>query len=243
MGQKKKLVLGHGDKGGVGKSTLISLAIDYALTFGNVCVIEGDATVDDVAARFAGVPGVTGFGVDLSRPDASEEAVIGLFEALEREGLPDTVVINTPAGASATIDRQAEVFTEAARELGYSIHVGWVVGPDENSAALSATSGLCRLADRKIAILNSHYGDPKKFLWTKHEARTAWVESGGLESILPALTDSAMGAVRGNIGRYTDLALPGSGISTITRKYIGDWCRRSFEGPVALLFDDLDGQD
>jgi hypothetical protein len=234
----KKLILGHGDKGGVGKSTLISLCVDFALTRGPVCVIEGDATIDDVAARFAGVAGVTGFGVDLSRPDASEEAVIGVFEALEREGLPDTVIVNTPASASATIDRQAAVFVEAAHELGYSVRVGWVVGPDENSAALSSSSALCRLADHKTAIPNAHYGDPRKFLWERHKARAAWLESGGLEATLPALTDTAMHAVREHMGRYTDLAAPGSGLSTITRKYVLDWCRRSFEGPVAALFTD-----
>ena len=234
----KKLILGHGDKGGVGKSTLIGLCVDHALTRGPVCVIEGDATIDDVAARFVGVAGVTGFGVDLSRPDASEEAVIGVFEALEREGLPDTVIINTPASASATLDRQAAVFMEAAHELGYSVRVGWMVGPDENSAALSSSSALCRLADHKIAILNERFGDPKKFLWARHKARTAWLESGGLEAVLPSLTDTAMGAVREHMGRYTDLAKPGSPLSTITRKYLGDWARRAFEGPVAAIFAD-----
>ena len=234
----KKLILGHGDKGGVGKSTLIGLCVDFALTHGPACVIEGDATIDDVAARFEGVAGITGFGVDLSRPDASEEAVIGVFEALEREGLPDTVIVNTPASASATLDRQAAVFVDAAHEMGYSVRVGWMVGPDENSAALSATSALCRLADRKIAVINERFGDPRKFLWERHKARTAWLESGGLEAALPPLTDTAMSAVREHMGRYTDLARPGSALSTITRKYVADWCRRAFEGPVAQLFAD-----
>ena len=234
----KKLILGHGDKGGGGKSTLISLCVDYALTRGPACVIEGDATIDDVAARFAGVPGVTGFGVDLSRPDASEEAAIGVFDALERAGLPDVVVVNTPASASATLDRQASVFIDAAHELGYSVRIGWMIGPDENSATLSLSSALCGLADRKIAVLNERFGDPKKFLWARHKARTAWLESGGLEAVLPPLTDTAMHAVREHMGRYTDLAKPGSGLSTITRKYVMDWARRAFEGAVAALFSD-----
>lgn len=234
----KKLILGHGDKGGVGKSTLISLCVDFALTHGPVCVVEGDATIDDVAARFGGIDGVMGMGVDLSRPDASEEAVIGVFDALERKGLPDIVVINTPASASATLDKQASVFIDAAHEMGYSVRVGWMVGPDENSAALSASSALCGLADRRIAVLNGRFGDPAKFLWARHKARIAWLESGGLEAILPPLTDSAMHAVRENMGRYTALADPGSPLTTITRKYVGDWCRRAFEGPVAALFAD-----
>jgi hypothetical protein len=238
MDKNKKLILVHGDKGGVGKSTLASLIIDAALeAFGKVAVVEGDEKIDDVSSRFEGVQGVTGFMVDLARPDASEEAVIALFEELEGAGLPDVVVVNTPASASATLDRQAHVLVEAAHDMGYAICVAWMLGPDEPSATLSRESALCRLADRKVAVINERFGDGKRFAWTKHSARQAWTESGGLESVLPCLTDRAITAVQGHPGRYTDLAKPGSPLSTITRKYVGDWCRRSFEGPVALLFE------
>lgn len=240
----KKLVLGHGDKGGVGKSTLISLAVDFALgKYGQVAVVEGDETIDDVARRFEAVPGVTGYMVDLARPDASEEAVIGLFEELERGGLPEVVVINTPASASATLDKQASIFIDAAHDMGYSVRVGWMLGPDENSAALSMQSELCKLADRRIAIINERFGDGKRFVWAKHPARSAWLAAGGLESALPALTDSAVNAVRDHMGRYTVLAAPGpdSPLSTITRRYVGDWARKAFAGPVGMLFAD-DGE-
>ena len=126
---KKKLILVHGDKGGVGKSTLASLIVDAALeAFGKVAVVEGDEKIDDVSSRFAGVQGVTGFMVDLARPDASEEAVIALFEELEGAGLPDLVVVNTPASASATLDRQAAVLVEAAHDMGYSVRMAGVPG-------------------------------------------------------------------------------------------------------------------
>ena len=235
----KKLVLGHGDKGGVGKSTLISLAIDYALgKYGPVAVVEGDETIDDVARRFEGVAGVAGYMVDLARPDRSEEAVMQLFEELERAGLPATVVINTPASASATLDKQAAIFIDAAHDLGYSVRVGWMLGPDENSAALSTQSELCKLADLRVAIINERFGDGKRFAWAKHPARAAWLAEGGRESALPALTDSAMTAVREHPGKYTDLAAPGSALSTIARRYVGDWTRKAFAGPVGMLFAD-----
>jgi len=239
MERKKKLVLVHGDKGGVGKSTLAGLAIDFALTrYGQVAVVEGDEKIDDVSSRFAGVPGVQGFMVDLARPDASEEAVIALFDELESAGLPEVVVVNTPASASATLDRQAAVLVEAAHDMGYAVAVAWMLGPDDSSAALSAESALCRLADVKLAVINCRFGDGKRFSWTRHPARTEWLESGGLESTLPALTDRAITAVQEHPGRYSDLAAPGSALSTITRKYVGEWVRQSYEGPVALLFQD-----
>lgn len=237
----KKLVLGHGDKGGVGKSTLISLAIDYALgKYGPVAVVEGDETIDDVAHRFEGIEQVTGFMVDLSRPDRPEEAVIQLFEELERAGLPDIVVINTPASASATLDKQAHIFVDAAHEMGYSVRVGWMLGPDENSAALSGDSELCKLADLKIAIINERFGDGKRFAWAKHPARAAWLKNGGLESALPMLTDTAVNATREHAGRFTVLAAPGSPLTTISRRYVGDWARKAFDGPISMLFADTE---
>ena len=152
---KKRLILVHGDKGGVGKSTLAGLAIDYAITrYGQVAV-------------------------------------------------------------------------------------AWMLGPDDSSAALSAESALCKMADTKVAVINCRFGDGKRFSWTRHPARTAWLESGGVESSLPALTDRAITAVQSNSGRYSDLAAPGSSLSTITRKYVGEWVRLAHEGPVALLFQDV----
>lgn len=236
---RKKLTIVHGDKGGVGKSTLAAAIADAILEqYGRVAIIEGDEKIDDVAARFAEVPGVKGFTVDLARPDASEEAVIGLFDEIEAGGLPDHVVINTPASASATLDKQAGVLIEAAHDLGYEVCVAWLLGPDESSAALSTESALCRLADRKVAVVNGRFGDGKRFAWTKHPARTAWLESGGLESVLPALTDRAMTAISDQPGRYSTLAGPDSPLSTITRKYVHQWVRAAWDGPVRLLLED-----
>lgn len=239
--KKKKLILVHGDKGGVGKSTLAGLAIDYSITrYGQVAVVEGDEKINDVSSRFTGVQGVQGFMVDLARPDASEESVIALFDELEGAGLPDVVVVNTPASASSTLDRQAKVLVEAAHDMGYEVAVAWMLGPDDSSAALSAESMLCKLADRKVAIVNQRFGDGKRFSWTRHPARQAWKDSGGLESELAALTDRAITAVQERPGRYTDLASPGSALSIITRKYLGDWVRQAHEGPVAMLFQDAE---
>lgn len=239
MSHKKKLILVHGDKGGVGKSTLAGLAIDYAIEhFGHVAVVEGDEKIDDVSSRFVGVPGVRGFMVDLARPDASQEAIIALFDELEGAGLPPVVVINTPASSSATLDRQARILVETAHDMDYAVCVAWMLGPDDSSAALSHESELCKLADTKVAVVNERFGDGKRFSWTKHAARQSWIASSGLESRLACLTDRAITAVQGQPGRYSDLAAPGSPLTTVTRKYVAEWVQQAYEGPVALLFQD-----
>ena len=81
----KKLVIVHGDKGGVGKSTFAGLTVDYFLERTGKCVVvEGDKKIPDVAARFGGVPGVVGKIVDLARPDLSEEAIVALFSEIAK---------------------------------------------------------------------------------------------------------------------------------------------------------------
>lgn len=236
---QKKLIAVHGDKGGIGKSTAAGLGVDYALThYGAAAVVEGDTTIADVARRFGEVQGVQGFVVDLSRSDAPAEAVIGLFEELEKAGLPPVVIINTPASASKTLDAQAEVLVSAAHDMNYSVRVAWLIGPDDDSATLSAASKLCALADRKVAVVNDRFGTANKYPWFRHPARAAWLQSGGLESALPLLTERAALAVKEHMGRYSTLADQGSPLTIITRRYVGDWVRQSFAGPMEMLFAD-----
>ena len=176
----KNILIVHGDKGGIGKSTYAGLAIDYLIQLGegDVIVIEGDKKIDDVSRRYQEVTGVTGMLVDLARPDFSEEAILGLFEEIERVG-GNHIVINLPASGSSTIDAQAEIIMPTVRSLGYEVYVAWLVGADEDSVTLAGESALCREADRKIAVLNEKEGNPEKFPWYQSRGRKEWLESGG----------------------------------------------------------------
>lgn len=81
----KTIMMVHGDKGGVGKSTYASLAADFVLhQFGKVAVVEGDAVAGDVGARFVNCSGASVIYVDLARPDMSEDAVVRLFTLIEQ---------------------------------------------------------------------------------------------------------------------------------------------------------------
>ena len=232
----KILLFIHGDKGGNGKSTLSALATDFAVEqFGKVAVVEGDAKINDVARRFAGVPGVAGYLVDLARQDASEDAAVRLFEELEKSGAAH-VIINTPASASSTLDAQADLILPAARDLGYRIVVGWMIGADEDSARLAGESRLCQEADRRVAVINERFGTLDKLIWNRHPAREAWLASGGLEATLPELTARVADVVRQHPGRISALTRTESGLPVITRTVIKRWVNAAWTGPCAAMF-------
>lgn len=231
------LLIIHGDKGGVGKSVLASLCADFAIEqFGKVAIIEGDSKIQDVARRFANVPEVAGYLVDLARQDASEDAAVMLFEEMESSGAKH-VVINAPASASNTIDAQTDLIIPAARDLGYRVVVAWMIGADEDSARLAGESRLCQAADLRVAVLNERFiGTINKPIWSRHPARETWLASGGLEATLPMLTERVMEIVRETPGRISALAAQEAGLPVITRTVIKRWVNAAWSGPCAMLF-------
>lgn len=233
----KNILIVHGDKGGIGKSTYAGLAIDYLIQLGegDVIVIEGDKKIDDVSRRYQEVTGVTGMLVDLARPDFSEEAILGLFEEIERVG-GNHIVINLPASGSSTIDAQAEIIMPTVRSLGYEVYVSWLVGADEDSVTLAEESALCREADRKIAVLNEKEGNPEKFPWYQSRSRKEWLESGGLEGILPCLTERVAIKARAIPGRYSDLERSPE-LFIVERSSVFRWVRKAWETAVAPLYE------
>ena len=233
----KKLVIVHGDKGGVGKSTFAGLTVDYFLERTGKCVVvEGDKKIPDVAARFGGVPGVVGKIVDLARPDLSEEAIVALFSEIEKIG-GDHVVINLPAGASSTIDAQSEILYPAAHELGFEVCIAWILGSGEDSVRLLCDSKLCEHADRKIASLNSMFGEPQKTIWWDHVARENWLANGGIEGVFPELTDRVIRKVRETQGRYLHLCQH-EDFTIIERQAIKRWIDLSWKQNIVPLIEE-----
>ncbi len=239
----KKLVIVHGDKGGVGKSTFSGLLADYFLQkFGHCVLVEGDRKIPDVARRFEGVEGVDGKLVDLARPDLSEEALVALFNEIENSG--DFVVINLPAGASSTIDAQSAILFPAAEELGFQVAVAWLMGQEEDSIRLLQDSRLCQEAHRAMLLINARHGDPSRSFWWSHPFRQEWRERGGLEAVFPNLTDRVMRKVRETTGRYSDL-MTRPDFTVIERQAIKRWIDHSRRSSLDELvgFPDITSTD
>lgn len=112
---KKAIIFSHGDKGGVGKSTVAATITDLLLAGGKrVAIVEGDVDNADVARRFEKVSSVQIARIRLADFSEHQTAVNALFDFVHGvvEGdTADAIVVNLPASASSTIDREAELLS------------------------------------------------------------------------------------------------------------------------------------
>ena len=238
MSNQKKLFIVHGDKGGIGKSLFATAFAEFLIAmFGAVCVVEGDTTIADVAKRFGSAPEVTGLITNLSREEKADEAAIALFEELEALGdAANLVVVNTPGSASKTLDKNAHLFVPVAHDMGYQIHVAWMVADDLEGIELSLKSALCAQADYKVAVINAAKTSPTSGPWHRSEARKAWLESRGREGVMPVLTDRAMILLRETQRRPFDLVTPEGGQSIVIRQVFKNWLAACAAGPCKTFF-------
>ncbi|MEB8486756.1 MULTISPECIES: hypothetical protein [Acidithiobacillus] len=237
----KKLIISHGDKGGVGKSIYAMLVTDYLLDIGrSVAVVEGDVQIGDVGKRYEGVAGVVTMDVDLDKSGRdAENSIAMLFRHVEQMGC-ETVVINSPANAKKALDTNAELILPVAQDLGFEVCVAWMVGIEEASAEMSGKSVICEMADRKIAVVNRHESEyDADFAWftdKKHQA--AWVKSGGLVGEIPELASRVASKLKEHKGRsLASLAGPDSPLHIVDRQVIKNWLRKSWASAVAPLIN------
>lgn len=117
----------HGEKGGVGKSTVANVLVD-ALTFGankRVILIEGDVKIDDVFARY-NKHVVKAVKFNLADQSSYQDNISRMLEFVElHHDIADAFVVNLPATATATIDRDADFIAATAGGCDLGIRVVW----------------------------------------------------------------------------------------------------------------------
>jgi hypothetical protein len=239
--EQKKLIICHGDKGGVGKSMFAMLTVDFMLNKGeSLAVVEGDIEIGDVAKRFSGVENVAGLGVDLDKSGRdAENSIATLFRHVEEQDCK-TVVINAPANAKKAFDTNAEIIVPVAQDLGFEVLVAWMVGIEEASAELSEKSIICQMADRKIAVVNRHESqhDMDFFWFTNPKYKDAWIASGGLTGEIPELASRVAVCLKAHKGRsLASLAGPDSPLHIVDRQVIKNWLKKSWLSAVVPLID------
>jgi len=174
----------QGQKGGVGKSMIASVLIDYMLSIDiTPLVIEADSSIPDVARRYSGI--VPGALAPLSAAGDSYETVVAqMIETIE-SAEQDHIVINLPAAAAETLDPLALDFLQPSLEMiGAQSTIAFAVGPRPDSSTLAARSiesGLAAISDRRVAVVNGFFGDPGSFDWTRSDGRKKWLAAGGTE--------------------------------------------------------------
>lgn len=227
----KQMIFVHGDKGGVGKSTFSALLADFYLHQNkSIAVIEGDSTVRDVAPRFENVEQVRVVEIDLARPDMSEDAIILLLGAMEKH-LADVeiAIINTPASASATLDKQADIITPTVNELGYKMVVCWMVDIGVDSVLMADRSELCKLADQKVAVQNARLKAADALPWYRHPVREKWLSEGGTEIVMPGLSERVISRVRDMQAPFSQIVQDRkNGLTIVERQSLKRWTENAW---------------
>lgn len=189
------IYVSHGEKGGVGKSRLAMVLVDYLLVHGrNVVVVEGDKSGADVGMRYREIV-ETAF-LNLNRPDAMEEAFNDLTSALEGFGDAD-IVVNLPGQASDTLDQFADMFAAVAEALGHELVIFYSIGNLDmhvDNLAKSLKGGLMGVAkpEHRIVVRGEISGSPENFAWQASNVRTAFLKSGGQEVVMPKIKIDAL---------------------------------------------------
>ena len=204
---ERTLYISHGDKGGVGKSYLSMLAVEYLLQYGAVSLIEADPTQPDLGARYAGLEHVTVGALPLNQAGDAENALSAFGEMLEISNA-DLVVVNLPAGAGETLDSTAGMIRDLADALEYRLIVTYAL--EKNRVASDAliksmSRGLLSVVDtdNRFVAYPEYKGKVETFDWYNRPERKK-SEIG--EMIVPSLGNrSAVNKLEATRGRVADL--------------------------------------
>lgn len=226
---QKHIYISDGDKGGVGKSVLSAAVCEARLAIRRrIALVEGDATQPDVALRYADDPDVLSGILPLNRAGDASLAVSKFATWLETNA-PDDVIINLPAGASDTLNQQADLIRELADTLGYTLTCFYSLGKGDTPTAgliKSLKSGVLSHVDPdgQIVVYPAFQGDPHDFVWYSHEARKAFQ---GKEIVMPFLDNrDAFKKMLVTPGRLQTLANVGApGWMIVDRLNVSRWLK------------------
>lgn len=160
----KAIIFSHGEKGGVGKSTVASVLVD-ALSFGaqkRVMLIEGDVKIDDVFARYHQHV-VKAAKFNLADQTHYEDAISKMLEYLEKNSNQvDVAVVNLPATATSTIDRDVDMISEAMSGLEADLRVVYSASSNPSgmmTIAESFADGLAAYSKKTLLLAQEFFGD------------------------------------------------------------------------------------
>jgi len=236
---RKKMIVAHGIKGGIGKSLMSSLIVDFELQKNKkILIVESDGHVPDVAQRYAKiVKSIVSAVLDT-------ESLYQLLARIESDEAlsAETIVLNLPANSQA-IDECAEEFVEIAHEMGFDVRTIYMIAESADSARLAQKSldaGLIKHSDFALGVVNQHFGRyASDFHWTNSEERKAWVAAGISEAFLPELPAALAGLAELKKGAFHTFTSPQSTLKIVDRVRLKKWLASAYEPcRIALGYED-----
>lgn len=173
----KPVIVFHGDKGGVGKSTGACLFLDWALKRQMpVALVDGDTRNPDVSRMFAdSIPTVQ---ANLRVHEGWMDMTDFMLAQSER-----AIVISLPAGIGADLRKEGGRFLQTISLLERPLFMFWVINrlPDSVNLLNEAMQVLEPGLAGKVVVKNLFFGDEDKFSrWDGSETRKRFEKSGGL---------------------------------------------------------------
>jgi hypothetical protein len=186
-----KIIVVHGDKGGVGKSMVTMAVTDLLMAKGEkVAIIETDTTNPDVSRMFkSNVPTV-------QTNVRSEDGWMEVMDfVMKNPGY--TFIMNTPAGIGENMKSDMESFVSFLKEhlVTFEMDLVWVMNTQHDSVNLlnKAYQAYGQFFSRLLVVPNLHWagGDNSKFgpfvLWHESPLRVQIERMGGMTIYFPGL--------------------------------------------------------
>lgn len=154
--KKRKLIMGHGDKGGIGKSTNLNALIDYLLTRAGVnrlVVVDADTRNPDVSRMYPDIA----CQINLRTHDGWNE----LFDLIEKEQEAD-IVVNLPGGIGEEITKELEslkmILADNSMELVVFFNIDRL--PDTVNLLKLAVKDLLPITKSNFIVVKNLFSSP-----------------------------------------------------------------------------------
>jgi hypothetical protein len=174
---------------------LSAVLIDYLLSQNHkVTLIEGDEGQPDVALRYAGLIDIK--AVNLNRSGDAEAAGLLWIDTIQTIDA-DAIVVNLPAAAGDTLDLMADMLVDAAAECGHGVTIIYSLGAYATAGDMlqkSLSSGLMSAVplSQTCIVYPRFIGKQETFTFFKTVARADYIEKGGREVVMPALSPAEL---------------------------------------------------
>jgi hypothetical protein len=220
--EQNRIILAHGDKGGVGKSTFARLLADYYEEHNIIWHGYDTDNTNGHLVRFFGAKTTP----ILLRDEASTSELLNALEAGSTHNLIDMGARSGEVLSKWMADTD---FLALCTELGFRVTVAFVLSPVLDSVALLKTVAeqIGEKADY-VVIKNEALGSSFE-VYDKSKTRVKVTqELGGIEIVLPELAEHAYQRVD-QLSISWRSAVETKELALNVRQYVKVWLRRGFE--------------
>jgi hypothetical protein len=187
--QLTRIIISHGDKGGVGKSMVACALADFLLSTGEkVAIIDADTRNPDVDRMFSSHLPCAKINL------RSEDGWIDFMEFIENHP-GHSIVISTPSGIGEYMYEDIPRLSEFLKQLKFpaEMELWWTINRQTDSVNLLGDAyksyGDAFTRIRVIANLYHAMGDKNAFTqWNESPLRPRLEKSGGMTLYFPELT-------------------------------------------------------